>query len=82
MDKIIEVYKVKSFTDFKAELLHAGHFLVAKDFADGAFFAFLQKHGAIIAGKTDDGFVIQKPDTTNNLEVFYQSLDGQELLSY
>jgi acetolactate synthase small subunit len=82
IEKIVEVYKTKGYMGMEAEMIEAGHYLIAKDFVDAPFFALLQKHGAMIAGITADAFVIQKTGTANDLQVFYRALEGPQLINY
>jgi acetolactate synthase small subunit len=81
IEGIVEVYQAIAYTD-EPELNKVGFYRVTKQMMDDNFWLLLQKYGATVSKIFEHSLVIQKTGTDNDLNEFYNRLDGEHLLSF
>jgi len=82
IETIIEVYQAIAYMPDELVLNKVGFYRVTKQVMDDNFWLLLQKYGATVSKIFEHSLVIQKTGTDNDLNEFYNRLDGEHLLSF
>lgn len=82
LEKIVEIYRATAFMPGDTGLEKVGFFRLSKEIFSAAFWALVQRYGAVVSSISEDALVIRKFGSDRNLQELYSQLDGPYLLGF